>query len=185
MRRFFLTGFPRSRTAWLANLFTTGEILCWHDALLRCHTASDLVTLFGKGRFVGDSDSALMLFYDDVAAMYPGAPWVLVERDADEAFQSMVTKFGSDISKGGWPLVVAAMQRMPSNESMLRVRYEELDDVAVIRGIWNHCMPSVKFDERRWRLLRDMKVERIPPPSDPVREASLAQQVFNKGRLVR
>ena len=29
---FFITGLPRSRTAWLANWFTYGHTFCFHEA---------------------------------------------------------------------------------------------------------------------------------------------------------
>ena len=184
VRPFFLTGLPRSRTAWLANLFTTGEIFCWHDALLLCGSPADLPQLLRKNAPIGDSDSALILFYPDVAEMFPGSPWVIVERDPQDAFDSLVKRFGHDVSRGGWPMLIAAMQTIPKDDpNVLRVRYEELNDVEVVRRIWEHCVPAVEFDERRWALLKRLNVERIPPSSDPARERSMAQELFNRGSL--
>lgn len=185
MHRFFLTGLPRSRTAWLAALFSTGESICWHDALLLCRSVGDLPKLFGSVRCAGDSDSGLILFHSDVVTLFPDAPWVVVERDPDEAFRSMVARFGRDLSNGGWPLLVAALRRIPRDDSVLRVRYEDLDEVRVMRKIWKHLLPSTKFDEARWRFLKRVKVERIPPKSDPIRHVSLAHEVLLKGRILR
>jgi hypothetical protein len=183
-RRFFVTGLPRSRTAWFANLFSTGDVLCHHDALLECDRVTDLPSILGRRAIVGDSDSGLLLFYSDVAAMYPGAPWVVIRRDPDEAFRSLVEHFGTDVSNGGWPILTAALQTIPAgNSSILSVSYDELGDVSIIRKIWNHCIPTVPFDAERWVLLRDLKIERIPRPLDPSRERALAKAVFVKGTV--
>jgi hypothetical protein len=78
MTPFFITGLPRSRTAWLANFFTTDHSFCYHDisrvgsvwAILES-TSSD---------FVGDSDSGLLTLVDSLLIRFYIIPLIVQQK---------------------------------------------------------------------------------------------------------
>lgn len=83
MRHVFLTGLPRCRSAWFANLLTYGDSFCFHDAW---HGLDSVEAIRPKLKnmcrpVVGISDPALVLFWRQMAEWYPDAKWVVVKRD--------------------------------------------------------------------------------------------------------
>ena len=106
MRHFFITGLPRCRSAWFANLLTYGnrygESFCFHDAWHGLESVEairpKLENMCGQlvhyddhhkcRPVVGISDPALLLFWRQMAEWYPDAKWVVVLRDYKDAVKS-------------------------------------------------------------------------------------------------
>lgn len=91
----FITGLPRSRTAWLSNLFTRSGRLVHHELQRKFDTAADyvafmqeLVTACPYG--VGDSSSLLPMIGAEVVAAFPSASWVFVERAPKDALEAAI-----------------------------------------------------------------------------------------------
>ena len=92
MTPFFITGLPRSRTAWLANFFTTQTAFCFHDRCKDGWTAAwveQSLKMVAQGfvpgspparyTHVGDADSGLMLIAPQLVVMFPDARWLFVK----------------------------------------------------------------------------------------------------------
>ena len=167
---FFITGLPCSRTAWLANLFTTGPVFCHHDLMGRVDSMDEFELKLGpaNGR-TGDSDSGLLACYSQVATRFPAAPWVLVSRRFDHAWDSLC-RFVSD---GPWSEKLActwelrqqmlvqweaARSVMIKNPRLMEVPFESLERTDMIECIWKHCVPGVRFDRRRAQWLQGLNV---------------------------
>lgn len=92
---FFITGLPRSRTAWFANLLTWGDVICHHDPVdLVGHTLGDFAAnvinnLRGSFTPVGLSDASTLYAWREYATAFPDAKWVLIDRDARDVIRSM------------------------------------------------------------------------------------------------
>lgn len=160
---FFITGYPRSRTAWMAAWLTTDRSLCFHDGILGCSSLTQFAARLRTGlEFTGDSDSGLTLWYPELRKMFPGARWVLIERDASEACAAVHKAFpelGSEEQKRAAFERVGPVLEELRKDCQLHVRFENLDDVNTAAGVWNTCLPGMVFDERRWRLFNGLKVE--------------------------
>ncbi len=89
MKNFFITGLPRSRTAWLSVFMSQGNSFCYHEAMRGCKTKQeyyDKLALEGYD-YVGDSNSALT--YTDYQEKYPEAPLVIIHRPTVEIYESL------------------------------------------------------------------------------------------------
>ena len=179
MQNFFITGLPRSRTAWLANFLTYNVSFCWHDALSFCKTPQGLweflcqqATSSGYD-YLGSADSAFVLRVDEMTKCFPEAKWVIVKRSRHEAAVSFWRYFGStyhEKSPQTWDETVsrflkledALVNTMIALPKAVVVDFKELDCTKVIRKVWVHCLPNLPFPEERWRMLNTMKVNVIP-----------------------
>ena len=86
---YFVTGLPRSRTAWFAAFLPN----CSHEGLKWLEKRSDFDKLMT--RYDGLSDSVLML--TDFQQRFPGCKTLIIERPVDEVIESLgVLGFGSE-----------------------------------------------------------------------------------------
>jgi hypothetical protein len=161
VRRFFITGLPRSRTAWFANYFTYGEHLCFHDLTARCREVRDMEDwLKSFDGWCGNADSGLMAIAPDVARRYPGARWLLVDRSPAEVARSL----------GANPWEVLHMERLKdavrNTDNVFEVGFDEIDErIEEIEDWFGFSHPA----DRR-ELLLSMNVQLT---SDALRESAM------------
>lgn len=78
--KFFITGLPRSRTAWFAAFMTHDDIFCWHEALNGCLSKQDFYDRMELPfKHVGNADCGLIL--TNFQEKYPDAPTVVIHRE--------------------------------------------------------------------------------------------------------
>lgn len=150
-RTFFVAGFPRSRSAWLATLLTWGDCFCFHDGLANIESLDELDKKFNSvpGNIVGNSDPANLLFHDALMKRYPDAKWIVVERPVEEAMDSLKMVSGLTLDSSG------LVEQMRSLKSKLKpsswiVDFYELDDVATLQSMANYIgvrMPIQRYYE--------------------------------------
>lgn len=131
---YFITGLPRSRTAWFAALFSASkDCFCFHDGLNGCRTVEELkIRLESRPeRHVGDSDSGLMIL--DLERLFPDAKVVLIKRDVEECRESLVEFIGEEY---GSTIDYAAMM-MENVKDALVVEFDDID--SRIDEIFTYC----------------------------------------------
>lgn len=161
MTPFFITGFPRSRSAWLANFLTYKDSFCFHDAIQHCWAdPKKLRELFNEvpERYVGNSDSGIAFYIDSILENFPDSKFVIVKRDfADvEASLSKIMGFNTE------PLLRLCQEHLAKMEekvSPLIVTFDELNTVEGCEKVWAYCLPDIPFNRKRWEILKDLKVE--------------------------
>lgn len=171
MNTFFITGQPRSRTAWLANFFTTKDSYCFHEAIKRCPTPQDTRALFATVqksagvRFIGNSDSCIPFIVDELISEFPKAKLAVIERKREDVIRSFKKTF-SQVSHDDAVMIVEktqlALDRLKGKYNPLVVGFEELESEKVMHELWSYCLPHIPFDAERWRMLDGFKVEIIP-----------------------
>jgi hypothetical protein len=164
---FFITGLPRSRTAWLANLFTTDRTLCFHEPLV---PAASLLADNPAVR-IGVSDSTLPLQFERLQAEFPTAHWLYVQRPREECFESFLRFIAGDVQMTraqAEMFAQAFFERHQQDSAELRrnplvrtVQFELLDDYATILSAWYHLIPEIPFNEPRWESLKDLRIEQV------------------------
>src|SRR6187549_949658 len=82
---FFILALPRSRTKWLSEFLTHGDVLCHHELIAHCNDLDELATL-GRN---GSSETLGLLLWRALYDRYPNAKYVLVQRDPAEVEDSM------------------------------------------------------------------------------------------------
>jgi hypothetical protein len=183
MSTYFVTGLPRSRTGWLANLLTYGPSFCLHDAIQfggPSDIGLELQNLSVNFQHVGDSDSGLVMIASEMCELFPLAKWVFVHRNYDDALNSFCKYFTGRAYNGG-PVVEPgdavdafevlrvnlddALKMIPSSRR-LDVEFDALESDLCCREIWEWCVPDVGFCQRRWKMLHAMQINPIPEKID-------------------
>lgn len=157
---YFITGLPRSRTAWLANFLTHGDSFCFHELLKTCEADNIVKTMKDMPyQYVGNSDSGLPFFMDKISLEDFNV--VVIERDKKEVIKSLKNLFQSDdqsIEK-----IVESLenkiQYIKNQYNPLIVDFNMLNDLSICETIWKFCLPTIPFDVNRWQLLNQLKIE--------------------------
>jgi hypothetical protein len=175
--RFVVVGLPRSRTSWLANLFTYGSCYCMHDGLGRLDCFSEMeAKLPSHIKHLGNSDSGYTL-----RNCHPGnVKVVAVFRDSMAARASFARYFSEHpYAAFGVPNAIAANQvfnhaslgfqrfvdRVPL-ENLFTINFADLDSVDHVEAMWNFVAPEEPFFRERYFELNAL---RINPASEKVR----------------
>lgn len=170
--RFFITGTPRSRTAWLAAVFSTGPILCFHDPPM---PMEELQRIY-EGRSVGIASPLLVFQWERLRAEFPRTPWLYVERDPEDALASALvflrphyaamTSLAPGVIEAGLRTVMErhrqASEAIKRSPGVKTVRFEDLDLPEVGREIWDHLIPGNLGDQARWKLMAGLRIEQHP-----------------------
>lgn len=177
MNHYFITGFPRSRTAWLANLLTWGDSFCFHEAYDHVMEGESIADVLGKVphtvEFCGDSDSAIALCADDVLAEFPDAKFVFIKRPIEEVIESykksldedplFVTFSREEIAQqmGDHERRLDDLQSQISSSRKMTVRYSDLERKPTVMAIWRFCLPGREFPHMRYAMLQNLRVTQI------------------------
>ena len=172
MNHFFVTGLPRSRTAWLANFLTWQGTFCYHDALSFL-SPTDMVMRFKSLTLcdtVGDSDSALTLHMSAITRFFPDANWLFVVREPELASSSYWRRFGSKYPLGPqtesecdrrfMELQERLEQAMEMVSNKMVVKYDRLHLRGTVGTIWEYLV-GTPFQEERWKMLETFQVNVI------------------------
>lgn len=152
MKNFFITGLPRSRTAWLANFMSSGKSICYHEGIDGCHSIEDYqkkMSINGY-KYIGDSDTGLPIL--DFQPIYPDSPVVIIRRDKQEVAESLVGMYGEQ----DYLPFLEKIERKLDLMSGLVVDFNDID--SRLEEIWSHCI-SLPYDPIRTKILLNMKVE--------------------------
>lgn len=163
MDTFFICALPRSRTAWLANLLTQGNMFCFHEALLGCSNFVGLERKFiGTGRsIVGNSDCGNALFVDGLLDTFPDAKLIVIENDIRQSIKSMQAAGIPGAYREALEPIQTALDKIKERYAplMLDVRRLTLEACTML---WEYCGSSQLFDVQRWRMLEDINMEVFP-----------------------
>ena len=178
-QHFFITGLPRSRTAWLANFFTYGKSVCWHDASRRDMNARGVIDCFrdagGAADYVGDADSGLPFLGLELARYLPEARWLIVRRDITQARESFA-KFFRERPYRGVPMERTALERifdhcqeklqelaagLPAG-SYIECEFRDLDSNLVLEEAWRFLTPGNPWSSLRCELLQGIEINVKP-----------------------
>ena len=142
-KNFFIAALPRSRTAWLANLFCNQDSFCYHESLFRFGfgTLPDLDT-----KFVGSAETNIDLIPE-------GYRTLIVHRDHDECYDSLLSSFEppenvnfEEYKQALYGMLLDNSETLDSMEG-LHVDFNDIDDK--IEEIWSYLLPDTYIDTNR------------------------------------
>ena len=149
---FYITGLPRSRTAWMSNFFTTDRTFCYHEGVNGCDSIKsykDRLNMFQYSH-VGDSNT-----YYPYINLGQNAPIIVILRDIKEVQRSLEVLFGKmDYT----PILEETRSKLLKLDALF-VQFNDVNNR--LEEIWNHCIKDIKFDHKRANELSKMKVETI------------------------
>lgn len=163
MKPFFITGLPRSGTAWCANLLSFGESFCFHEGFLEVdpgdYAGLRKVMESAGTQFVGSSDPMNCLAWRELAKEFPDSKWVIVERPLVDAARSASTAFGIDYktAKEMAHTMARELIELSIHRDCLVVRFSDLFESG--KEILDHCAPGLICPENRIKLLSKMNVK--------------------------
>lgn len=160
MKHVFITGLPRSRTAWFANLLTCGDSFCYHDGFDGCETFDDFkAKLDIPYRVVGNSDPANVLFWEQIHKAYPRAVWIVINRKQNDVLESIQKVLGNEYSKCAITDYWMKLQRLEERLDPPIINFESLGK-SDCRWIGQLC--DIEVDDRRLDLLWNLNVQINP-----------------------
>lgn len=158
MKTFFITGLPRTRTAWFANLFTYKDSFCFHEAFKTHDTIDEYAKSIDKlpYKYSGNSDCSIPFIINDLMSIYPKSKIVVIERDIDEVYNSLIKLFAFDNTKLMNILLAGLrlIEELKQNHPCLVVQYNDINKR--IKSIWEYCLPTVEFNQERYEMLKSL-----------------------------
>lgn len=144
---FFITGLPRSRTAWLANFMTFDGHFCHHEGLDGCHSVSEY-----KAKLGDDGDSCTGLVLIDLITEFPDVPVVVIERGYERMIEWTKDVYGKDLDLRAAKATWEALKEIPG----LHIKFDEIDDR--LEDIWNHCVGG-GYNVNRGNMLKGLNIQ--------------------------
>lgn len=156
-RIFFVTGYPRSRTAWLSVALSGPDSVCLHDQFRFVDTIEKLEWLFNnqKAPIVGLADPVLLLCWENLVEQWPHAHWLVVVRDIVEVRQAHLDAFPVMLPERleeRYSTGIAALKE----QGALVVGFDGIDNAGL--SIWKHCIGTL-FDSGRWHRLCELNIQ--------------------------
>jgi len=166
MHLYFITGLPRTRTSWFANLFTTGISYCVHEPSLRHKDSFGIrEEVFQRpDEYKGISDCMIPFYFDPLVETIEGYRLVIINRDIGEVFDSYAKWHGPKPFPAGEVesnLIKLAkkIELLKGRHQHMSVSFHDLDDRNLIEQIWYYCIPGINFDVQRWEMLNSFKID--------------------------
>jgi hypothetical protein len=164
----FLTGFPRSRTCWMAELLTVhGHSFAFHEAgspVLGIEKWREKLESRPEQHVIDCSCAPLIHFGEEAfTAAFAGCKIYLIEREVKEAWKS----YEAFLVEGKITLSMeqknAVWVKMTDNMIQLRrgvptIQFPDLDDADKVRGFCETIAPGFPWDQQRFEELLNRKV---------------------------
>lgn len=147
MGNFLVLGLPRSRTAWLANFLTYGDITCSHEGLNGCTTLPEYVSKFTLNS--GDSNTGLMLF--DFEPYFSDAKIIIIDNAIDGAVSFSKKYYQHDPTD----LLIKAKKRLSEIDG-LHIPFGDID--RNLQTIWDY-VSGYQFNEKRAKTLTNFEIQ--------------------------
>ena len=144
MFNFFVTGLPRSRTAWFSKWLPN----CLHEGIEGCSTHQEFIEKLGNK---GDSDSALMFFPID--KYFSKSPVVIIERDFDDVINSL-SVIGL-MNDNVFEFMKVSQKRLDKMKG-LRVPFDDLP----LHDIWEYLI-GTEFDSHEADKMNSTNIQHI------------------------
>ena len=170
--RFFITGLPRSGTAWIANYLTYGNSFCFHEGLADYDSIHDFAAMLDQteAECVGDSDTVITGILPWLYEKYPDARYVFIQRNRYDVEQSLIT---NGFSTHKIPEIQRSLDWGIKHIPSLLITFDDLFDnmQRVCDYIGVDC-----FSTERDNLLRHMRIDEC--------KKYLTMQPYNVGTLI-
>ena len=159
--KFFVTGLPRSRTAWMAAFLSTGETLCYHEPSYKISKIDQLPTLFDSTfyKHLGISDSGLGFHIEWILENVKPRT-LIIERDVEEVKASLKEHMGVPMEHFYYcELLHETLAQFRNHPLVKWVSFNSLVHKRVMQDIYWWLMPGSAFDEERWEQFANLHIE--------------------------
>ena len=160
MNKFFITGLPRSRTAWLSTFFTGDNCFCYHEILKVSDGFDDAIQklLNRKEMYVGNSDSSLPIWTNKIDHILQYSPIVIIERDVSEVASSLTNLFEGFDPTRLLDLTLEHLEIIKKKYNYISIDYNKLNEQLYLEMIWDFCVPNIPFDKDKYEILKTINI---------------------------
>lgn len=152
---FFITGLPRSRTAWMAAACMTAEsVMCYHEPIEDYPSWQEATRLWHGVEYgaTGIADSGLGFHLAEILAEYRPRT-LIIERDSNEVAASLVP-FGVDPRR----FLEVLSRRLESSDILVkRVPFDQLDER--MEECLRHLLPGIEIDPQKVRQMQRFTIQ--------------------------
>jgi hypothetical protein len=166
-RPFFITGLPRSRTAWLSAVCDgVPGAACFHEPLRRFTRWEDAGQLWAdhptatETKFAGISDSGLGFHAAEIIERWKPQT-VIVERPIDDVLASL-ERIGLPASRRALTILQKRLASVADNPLVRRVDFDQLSDPDAALQALRHLMPTASIDRRRLARMSELNIQAQP-----------------------
>lgn len=156
---FFITGLPRSRTAWLSVVADSQRhVTCVHEptkTLVRWEDIGDIWN--GTGPHIGVSDSCLGLHVAPILERWQPRT-LIVERPMMDVATSLVNA-KLPVSLKALGILQSRLDACHENPLVRVVPFESLNDLSVVLAVLEHLLPGALVDKAKVARMMDMNVQ--------------------------
>ena len=162
---FFIFGTVRTRSTWMANLFTYKDSFCYNEESRYMRSLDELHERISKRpeKNVGFCDPELFHYIDKVYEMFPDARYLLLQRDHEECLRSHLPYVDFELTLDA---MRPKFQFWSMNEEYLRdnvdyheIHFDEIDNIDYVKRAWEYLLPDCYFDVDRFYLLDAMLIK--------------------------
>ncbi len=144
MPNFYITGLPRSRTAWFSAYLTTGQVYCHHELAGKVKTLEDYESEMARAQFTGNSDCSHTM------AKVKSAKTLIIRRPMKDVYYSL-KKINLDVSL----VDLALYNTLLDNLDGWQIEYGDINNK--LEEIHDYLgLPD--YDHERAKLFKNLKI---------------------------
>ena len=158
--KFFVTGLPRSRTAWMSAFLSTGETLCLHEPCCLISQIDQLPAVLDTTfyKHMGFADSGLGFHIEWILENLKPRT-LIIERDVAEVEESF-RKAGLVANNFYYcDLLAQTLLEFRDHPLVKWVHFNSLGHKRVMQDIYWWLMPGMAFDEARYEQFSSFNIE--------------------------
>jgi hypothetical protein len=160
---YFITGLPRSRTAWFANYMSYGNSACLHDKFrdvgLDASALNTEMQCTGAAH-IGHADPANLFVAEQLMELHPNSRWLVIRRKPLECFKS-VSAYNPEYRLSAILSLARTMSEFIRRWEPMVVDFNDLTPATVERAA-NHLVPGWTCPKWRTEMLCNMQVQLEP-----------------------
>lgn len=163
MKRFIVSGLPRSGTAWASLLLSrcTG-VFCWHEAVQHGDLFRTYEAVFEapEAEITGDATTCTLQTFDDFEATR-----VWIDRNPDDCRASYAKEIGEELVEATWPTILSLglkwrMSHHPREVSFARLFSDDFDAAFLeARRLVLYCTGHNLLSKNDFLAMRQLHVQ--------------------------
>lgn len=158
-QKYLITGLPRCRTAWFAEVCETPKSRCFHEPIKYLNHWRDIYGIWSENSpyYIGISDSSLGFHLGEILDI--AAPRTLIIYRPVEDVENSLRKKGFPVSTNYCSLLEERLETFQDHPLVLTVPFCSLKSVDCVVNCLYHLMPGNRIDFNRLDQLMDVNIQ--------------------------
>lgn len=157
--RFFITGLPRSRTAWMAAWLSEGDTICRHEPSASISSVEQIPTLWSGCAGVSDSGLGVHLGW---ILEHVRCRVLMIDRDPVAVRRSLERLVPGAEAGPYCAALHEELSRWIGHPLVMTIPFGAMSDMRRMQSAYWWVKPGRAFDEERFRLFDGLNIQAIP-----------------------